>query len=182
MLKRLNRPKPNSSERSRNGALRQIFVQEESGLLRLAILLVGQREVAEEMVQEVFLRLHLKWEEVEQPRAWLYKSLKNRILNHLRDERSVTPDSDEFVASVANKEESTIDVVSRLEAIHLVRGLLDSLPEEDRNLLRLKYFEGMRYREISEQTGQSVGHIGNRLHHLLKRLAKKLHLLETDSF
>lgn len=151
-------------------------------MLRFAILLVGQREVAEEMVQDVFLRLHLKWEEVEQPRAWLYKSLKNRILNHLRDERHMIYDSGDFVASVANEAESTMESVSRLEAIHVVRGLLDSLPEKDRKLLRLKYFEGMRYREISEQTGQSVGHVGYRLHHLLKSLAKKLHLLETDSF
>src|SRR5215212_1457352 len=65
--------------------LAALFESEESGLLRFAIGLVGQRMVAEELVQETFLRLHKVWEQVENPRGWLYRSLRNLALNHLRD-------------------------------------------------------------------------------------------------
>src|SRR6266487_2340706 len=65
--------------------LAAIFESEESGLLRFAMGLVGRRSVAEELVQETFLRLHQVWSEVENPKAWLYRSLRNLALNHLRD-------------------------------------------------------------------------------------------------
>src|SRR3954465_13858567 len=66
-------------------SLAAIFAAEESGLLRYALGLVGRRAVAEELVQETFLRLHQVWEQVENPRGWLYRSLRNLALNHLRD-------------------------------------------------------------------------------------------------
>ena len=180
MLKRFTRSNSEAEKRSQTGAFRQLFEQEESALLRFAILLVGRREIAEEMVQEVFLKLHVNWPEVEQPRAWLYRSLRNRILNHLRDEKLVIRDPTILNSVEQQVGDSSLETVSRLEAINLVRGLLESLPEEDGELLRMKYFEGLRYREISERTGLSVGNVGYRLHHLLKGLAEKLHTLGTD--
>jgi len=180
MLKRIVRSRPKSETRSPRGAFREVFEAEEASLLRFAISMVRQREVAEEIVQDVFLKLHLKWEEVEQPRAWLYRSVRNGILNHLRDERVFSRDPSEIESGLAETECMEQDQLTRLEAIQVVRGLLDSLPEDDRKLLHLKYFQGMRYREISEQTGLSVGNVGYRLHHLLHRLAKKLHSLRMD--
>ena len=180
MLKRIALPKSKSVQRSKSGAFLELFEEEEQPLLRFAISLLEHREVAEEIVQDVFLKLHLKWEEVEQPRAWLYRSVRNGILNHLRDERVFSRDPSEIESGLAETECLEQDQLTRLEAIQVVRGLLDSLPEDDRKLLHLKYFQGMRYREISEQTGLSVGNVGYRLHHLLHRLAKKLHSLRMD--
>lgn len=178
MLKRIALPKPKNSRRSKSGAFLELFEAEEQPLLRLAISLVGRREVAEEIVQESFLKLHLKWDEIDHPRAWLYRSLRNRILNHLRDERMVVCDPKELNAE--SVEDAVTLELTKLEAIQVVRGLMDSLPEADRELLRLKYFEGMRYREISEQTGMSIGNVGYRLHFLVKMLAEKLHSLRMD--
>jgi len=67
------------------GTLAGLFEREESAVLGFAIGLVGRRAVAEELVQEAFLRLHQIWDQVDNPRAWLYRSLRNLALNHLRD-------------------------------------------------------------------------------------------------
>src|SRR5262245_5363149 len=64
-----------------------VFESEESGLLRYAIGLVGRRNVAEDLVQETFLRLHKVWSDVENPRAWLYRCVRNLAINHLRDRK-----------------------------------------------------------------------------------------------
>ena len=58
--------------------------------------------------------------------------------------------------------------------------MIDSLHEADRELVQLKFFDGLKYREISERTGLSVGNVGYRLHHILKELAGKLQPLGTD--
>src|SRR4051812_38956297 len=70
--------------------LAALFEAEESALLHFALGLVGRRSVAEDLVQEAFLRLHPLWTEVENPRAWLYRCLRNLALNDLRDHRRET--------------------------------------------------------------------------------------------
>ena len=61
-----------------------------------------------------------------------------------------------------------------MEARVAVRQLIDALEEPDRTLVKLKYFEGLKYREIAEQTGLSVSNVGYRLHHILKGFANQL--------
>jgi RNA polymerase sigma-70 factor (ECF subfamily) len=56
----------------------------------------------------------------------------------------------------------------------VVRLLLAEMSPEDRDLVRFKYLDELRYQEISRRTGLSVGNVGYRLHHLLKGLADNL--------
>ena len=153
-------------------SLAALFVAEEPGLLRYAVGLVGRRSVAEELVQETFLRLHPIFAEVENPRAWLYRSLRNLALNHLRDRK---PES-ELHEETAPRPEATLpaEQLGRDEAIGTVRLLLAEMAPEDRDLVQLKYLENLKYQEISRRTGLSVGNVGYRLHHLLKGLADSL--------
>jgi len=151
--------------------LAALFETEESGLLRFALGLVGRRSVAEELVQETFLRLNQVWAQVENPRAWLYRSLRNLALNHLRDHRRETELEDDAAATDASM---PADELGRMEAIGMVRLLLTELTEEDRELVRLKYHHNLKYREISQRTGMSIGNVGYKLHHLLKGLADAL--------
>ena len=70
--------------------LHQVFAAEESPLLRFAYGLTGQRETAEDLVQDAFLHLHTHWHEVENPRAWLFRCTRNLALNHLRNNKRNT--------------------------------------------------------------------------------------------
>jgi RNA polymerase sigma-70 factor (ECF subfamily) len=148
-----------------------VFQTEESGLLRYAIGLVRRRTVAEEIVQETFLRLHQVWEEVENPRAWLYRGVRNLALNHLRDQK---PESELNEDTAAADENPPAEILGRNEAIGTMRLLLAEMSDEDRALIRLKYNDDLKYQEISQRTGLSVSNVGYRLHHVLKGLADAL--------
>lgn len=148
-----------------------VFQTEESGLLRYAIGLVRRRSVAEEIVQETFLRLHQVWEEVDNPRAWLYRSVRNLALNHLRDQK---PESELNEDTAAADENPPAEILGRNEAIGTMRLLLAEMSDEDRALIRLKYNDDLKYQEISQRTGLSVSNVGYRLHHVLKGLADAL--------
>lgn len=152
-------------------SLAALFESEESGLLRFAIGLVGRRTVAEELVQETFLRLHKIWEQVENPRGWLYRSLRNLALNHLRDHSRET-ELDE--ATQPAEADLPSEMLGQMEAVGMVKLLLAEMTDEDRKLIRLKYNENLKYQDISKRTGISVGNVGYRLHHLLKGLADAL--------
>lgn len=151
--------------------LPQLFEAEESALLHFATGLVGRRSVAEELVQEAFLRLHQVWTEVENPRAWLYRSIRNLALNHLRDHRRETDLDD---AAEPSDDSLAADLLGHQEAVGMVRMLLAELPSEDRALIQLKYVDGLKYHEISRRTGLNAGTVGYKLHHTLKRLADAL--------
>ena len=146
-------------------SLVELFEAEESAVLGFAIGLVGRRAVAEELVQEAFLRLHQLWDQVENPRAWLYRSLRNLALNHLRDHSRETMVEDH---EGPGNEQPPDEALGRLEAIGTIRLLLSELPPEDQNLIHLKY------QEISRRTGLSVSNVGYKMHHLLKGLADAL--------
>jgi RNA polymerase sigma-70 factor (ECF subfamily) len=156
--------------RPRNIAV--LFESEESALLHFAIGIVRNRMVAEELVQESFLRLHKAWSQVDNPRGWIYRCLRNLALNHLRDRPKEGMLDEE---ATAGDEKLPREVLGRLEAIGTVRMLLAEMPEADRNLIRLKYLEDLKYDEISRRTGLSVGNVGFRLHHALKDLLGRMH-------
>jgi RNA polymerase sigma-70 factor (ECF subfamily) len=158
--------------------LAALFEAEESALLRFALGLTGRRAVAEELVQEAFLRLHQVWGQIENPRAWLFQSVRNLALNHQRDHRRESPlPSPADGTGLENAPDPAGPApaeLGRMEAVGLVRMLLAEMPAEDRRLVLLKYATELKYQEISEQTGLSVGHVGYKLHHLLKGLADAL--------
>ena len=159
--------------------IREIFDAEESPLLRFAYRIVGQRESAEDLVQEAFMRLHQHWHEVQQPRAWLYRTVRNLALNHLRDHRREVP-----LADFADPPSDVLvvdEILCQREALGGLRLLMAELPEEEHQLLRMKYFSNLSYQEISKRTGLSVGNVGYKLHHLLKNLADSLRRLGISS-
>ena len=161
--------------------LRALFDVEETPLLRYAFSLVGRRAVAEEIVQEVFLQLHVRWKEVETPRAWLFRSVRNRVCNYIRDKQREVLHCDGRESQSPNSEQATPEaLLLRRETVGTLRQLVEDLDEPDRQLVKLKYFEELKYRDISDQTGLSVGNVGYRLHHILKELASKLRPLGID--
>ena len=159
--------------------LRQVFDAEESPLLRYAHGIVGQRETAEDIVQDAFLKLHAHWDEVIHPRAWLFRCIRNLALSHLRDhKRETLMDPDREWESAAPDPEQ---VLGKLEAIGTLQLLVAELHDDDRVLIALKYQEGLKYDQISQRTGLSVGNVGYKLHHALKNLADSLRRLGVES-
>ena len=177
-----------------------LFDTEESPLLRFAFSLTGRREVAEEIVQDVFLQLHAKWDEIDSPRAWLFRSVRNRAYNYIRDNKrevlstdtgkvqspndAETTNAETTNAETTNAETTSAETVEamllRIEATGALRQILRELDESDRELVELKYFQNLKYRDISAQTGLTISNVGYRLHHILKELAAKLRLLGID--
>src|SRR5260370_39081383 len=64
--------------------IEELFMALESPLLSYAKRLAGQVEWAEDIVQEAFMRLHANFDEVREPKRWLYRTVHNLALNHRR--------------------------------------------------------------------------------------------------
>jgi len=152
--------------------LEKVFFEEESPLLRYAFGLLGRRELAEEVVQDAFLKLHEHWEEVEIPRAWLFRCVRNFSFNILRKNKR------EMLDEAPDDRESDLErpdhELGRLEAVGMIQMLVSEMDERDQSMVRMKYFQGLKYQEIADKLEMSVGNVGYRLHHLLKDLGERL--------
>jgi RNA polymerase sigma-70 factor (ECF subfamily) len=150
-----------------------LFEAEEGPLLRYAFGLLGRRVVAEEVVQEAFLRLHREWEGVRNPRPWLYRCVRNLAYNEHRDQaREVL--SEDAGKSEPHPQAAPDEELGRHEAIGTLRLLLSELDPDDARLIDLKYRQQQNYAAIAATTGLTIGNVGYKLHHLLKSLAQSL--------
>ena len=64
--------------------------------------------------------------------------------------------------------------VERREAVYQIFQALDSLPESQREVIRLKFQHGMSYKEISEITGLSVSNVGYQMHIGIRALRQRM--------
>lgn len=155
-----------------------LFERLEIPLLRYAYQLVKRTEVAQDLVQDAFLKLHANQSAVVEPKPWLYRTVHNLAMNYHRKENRVISLSDEsqsgHPATESTPEPMPDEHISRIEAIGQMRLALAQLDAKKRELLRLKFEEELSYKEISTRTGLSVGNVGYQLHHLLKSLATEI--------
>jgi len=160
--------------------IEELFAALESPLLQYALRLTGDRELAEDTVQEAFMKLHADSGQVREPRRWLYRAVHNLALNHRRKSNKIvpllkSPDDDKSSADeTADAQLLPDEQIVRLEGIGLVRITLETLDERSRELIRLKFNEELSYKDISSRTGLTVGNVGYLLHHALKTIADEL--------
>jgi RNA polymerase sigma factor (sigma-70 family) len=173
------RPEKASAEPSGWETIEELFGALESPLLGYALRLTGQRGVAEDIVQDAFMKLHEQFEDVREPRKWLYRTVHNLALNHRRDTGkivSLEEKSEETSggAETADPQPLPDEQIVRLEGIGLVRLSLETLDKRSRELVQMKFHDGLSYKEIAGRTGLSVSNVGYVLHHALKAIADEL--------
>src|SRR5262245_42947147 len=169
-----------SAELPGGETIETLFTSLESPLLNYGLRLVQERGVAEDMVQEAFMKLHAQFDQVREPRRWLYRTVHNLALNHRRRAGKIVPLD-------LRAEEGTIghadipdplplpdEQIARWEGIGLVRLSLEMLDDRSRELIRLKFNAGLSYQEIGTRMGLTAGHVGYLLHHALKAIAAEL--------
>ena len=124
------------------------------------------------------MKLHAQFEEVREPRRWLYRTVHNLALNQRRASgKIISLDSkveENEQNDAADPQPLPDEQIARLEGIGLVRLGLKALDERSRELVRLKFTENLSYKEISVRTGLKIGHVGYLLHHALKAMAEEL--------
>ena len=138
----------------------------------VALRVLGNTTAAEDVLQEVFLRLWRNPNSFDAERgelpAWLAVIARNRSIDYLR-QRPPEDDIEEFSIS------SNIDLedgFARMQAVEKIRAVISQLPQEQRKSLEMVYFDGMTQSEIAAKTGEPLGTIKTRIRTGLLTLRK----------
>jgi RNA polymerase sigma-70 factor (ECF subfamily) len=160
----------------------------EDALLRYAAWALRDRDLAQEVVQETFLRLCR--EDPEKIRShvaqWLFTVCRNLISDTRKREARMTPiqENDLGFDSKLEQREAVGEIfhlvqhlpknLEQREAVGEIFHLVQHLPKNQREVVYLKFQCDLSYKEISEVTKLSIGNVGLLLHTALKAIRKRV--------
>ncbi|MEX2569623.1 MAG: RNA polymerase sigma factor [Cyclobacteriaceae bacterium] len=142
-------------------------------LYRTAYLWLKDRDAANDAVQEVFSKAWVNRKLLEQrdnPTGWLVKTLKNQVLQQIREAKKM--DSLEKVEEAwIDPEEETVSVS---HSVKMVFCFLKDLPEKQREVFQLREVEGLTYEEIADYLEIPQEQVKVNLHRARKKLREFL--------
>jgi RNA polymerase sigma-70 factor (sigma-E family) len=125
------------------------------GLVRFAVVLTGDRGLAEDVVQEVLLRVHRRWARIQaldSPEHYVRRMITNEYLSWRRRWSRQVPH-----AHPPDRPDSTPDPATAHAERDALRIELDKLPRRQRAVLVLRYYAGLSDAEIAEVLGCGAG-------------------------
>jgi RNA polymerase sigma-70 factor (ECF subfamily) len=166
--------------------LDRLIEQYQHRLLRYLLYLAGNRELAEDLFQETWIRVLERGHQYDGKHAfstWLYAVARNLTIDYLRKKNPLSLDGmidglmeDERHASLepADTRPMAWEVVQRHEQAEFVSAALLSIPAEYRETVVLRFQEGLALDEIATVTGAPLGTVKSRLYRGLNLLISRL--------
>ncbi|MCE7937925.1 sigma-70 family RNA polymerase sigma factor [bacterium] len=148
----------------------------EGPLLRHALRITHDPELARDVVQDAFLRLCRAdpAEMGDHVGQWLFAVCRNRALDVSRKEQRVSTLSTAGPPAAAGAEPGPEIVAERRERERRTAAAVASLPDELQEVIRLKFQDGLSYKEIGAATGKTVSRVGVQIHAAMQKLRAQL--------
>ena len=161
-------------------AFEAIFLDYCQPLVAFAHRIVMDQPVAENIVQDVFLRIWQNRDRLDPMgslKSYLYTAVKNQALNHLRhshvEERD--PPDDNIEDDLAETPET---IWSRRELVSAIHSALEELPRNCRTIFTMHRYDCLTYSEIANILDLSIKTVGTQMGRALKKLRRSLgHLI-----
>ena len=157
-------------------AFDEIFRAWYPSLVRTADSMLRDRAVAEELVQDVLLELWRRRETLTadgSPQAYLFQSVRNRALNHLRHARVAKRGEPELMAEPSPRPAAESRLVEA-EIETALREAVNALPPRCRQVFELSRVHGLRYVEIAQTLGVSVKAVEAQMGKALRTLRERM--------
>lgn len=145
----------------------------------------GDEATAEDITQEVFLRLFTKlgqFRNESEFNTWLYRLVSNACIDELRKRKRFVPMAEVGEMEDVSERKVGTEAFLRHEMLSSIQTALDGLKPELRMTVLLRYFEDLSYEEMATALGCSKGTVASRLNRSHKLLAKKLAHLRDSLF
>jgi len=153
-----------------------LYKQHHQVLVNFAMNMVNDSDAAKDIVQEVFVRLWNRREEIEfgpYIKSYLFKAVTNTSLNHLQSNKKRL----QIFQTLISRNPIIRDGPNEMEKKefqHKVRDAIDKLPPKCKVIFILSKHEGKKYREIAAELNISIKTVENQMGIALKRLREDL--------
>ena len=146
------------------------------------ILIVKNQSLAEDIFQDTFIKVikslkEGKYKDNGKFVSWVIRIAHNLTIDHFRKEKQInTYSNEDYEADIFNSKklsENTVeDIMVESQIIREVRLLIDELPEDQKQVILLRHYGGLSFKEIADQTDVSINTALGRMRYALINLRK----------
>jgi len=169
-----------------NRAFDELLSRTQTGIFSYIIFIVHNQEVANDIFQETFLKaitnLQMRrYTPTGKFNAWLIRIAHNAIMDWYRRQKTkqIIDTNDDFdIASMSDRdlmETSSEDLMANAQVLRDVKSMIDFLPEPQKEVVMMRYYQNLSFKEIAAITGVSINTSLGRMRYALinlRRLAK----------
>ena len=156
--------------------MRAVLDRFEEPLTRYAARLTGDVDSARDVVQETFLRFCGNGAPRDESRTaqWLFTVCRNQAVSIRRKDKRMRPLTDQLAQSCPAADATPAAGAERRETASRVLGMLAQLPEKQQEAIRLRFQNGLSYREISGVMDLTVTNVGYLIHTAIKTIRERM--------
>ncbi|HRG02783.1 MAG: sigma-70 family RNA polymerase sigma factor [Paludibacteraceae bacterium] len=169
-------------EKGNNSAFEVILNRYKSRVFTYIFLIVRNKELTEDIFQEAFIKAISTIQQgryVESGRflGWINRIAHNLIIDHFRREKNENTFSTDgleydFVNNSKYSEKSFEDVINNEQVLQDIVHLVNYLPSSQQEVVRMRFFEDLSFREIAERTDVSINTALGRMRYALMNMRK----------
>ena len=169
-------------ENGNNEAFEALLNRYKSRVYTYIFLIVRNKELAEDIFQDTFIKAIMTIQQgryVESGRflGWVNRIAHNLIIDHFRREKNENTFSTDgleydYVNNSKHAEKSVEDVLSNEQVLRDVVHLVEFLPDTQKEVVKMRYFEELSFKEIAERTDVSINTALGRMRYALMNMRK----------
>ncbi len=165
-----------------NAAFEEILNRYQARVFSYILMIVKNKEIAEDIFQEAFIKAIATIQQgryVESGRflGWINRIAHNLVIDFFRKQKNENTFSTDgleydYVNNSEHSEKSIEDVLNNEQVLKDVVLLIDYLPDTQREVVQMRYFQEMSFKEIAEQTGVSINTALGRMRYAIMNMRK----------
>ena len=165
--------------------LGMLFERHHKKLFNFFLRTIGKRQIAEDLVQEVFIRI-LKYRHTFRGDGgfgpWMYRMAKNVRADHFR-KKGRAPFTDTDIDTVEHSDEGPLpsELAETSQSVEILKVAMERLSVEKRELLVMARYQMLRHDEIAPLVGCKVGTVKVRVHRAVKELTQIYQQLASEA-
>ncbi len=166
-----------------DGAINLLIERYRKKVYNYIYILVKDSDIADDISQDLFIKVlgslkSGKYSDNGKFQSWIMRIAHNMVIDYFRQNklnRNVSTDTDVDILNNKNLVESNVEdaMISKQTETH-VRLLVDKLPVEQREVVVMRHYLGLSFKEISEHTGVSINTALGRMRYALLNLRKMI--------
>lgn len=165
-----------------NEAFDTLLGRHQQNLFSYILQLVHDRDLADDIFQDTFIKAittirQNKYNELGKFAPWLFRIARNLVVDSFRADRTdTTVSTDTASYDVLNRREladlTAEDMMIDMQIEEDIRALVSALPENQQEVLHMRYYRDMSFKEIADATGVSINTALGRMHYAVLNLRK----------
>lgn len=160
------------NESAQHTLFHKLFEEYQDSIFRFVFFRVGNRQIALDITQDVFVRLWgylSKGGSIDHEQAFLYRIARNAVIDYYKRSKSLSLD-DMLETGFDPQSHMRTDEILKNDDIETIRTLLEELDEESKQIIFLRYTEEKPIEEIAGLFGKTANAMTVRIHRIIKKL------------